>query len=99
MCRFSSVRLEATLLVKWNVDYLAVAVRRTREYCQLCWCGKPGTDDRDGQAHCWVLRDRALRALILLGRSPHRTTRTALLAVRIRDVHNGIGTARTLRTA
>ncbi len=99
MCHFSSVRLEVALLVKWNVDYLALAVRVTREYYQLCWSGNPSTDDRDGQAHCWVLRDRALQALILLGRFPHRTTCTALLAVRIRDVHNGIGTARTLRTA
>ncbi len=27
MCHFSSIRLEVALLVKWNVDYLAIAVR------------------------------------------------------------------------
>ena len=76
------------MLVKWNVDYLAVEVAMRRvSTTSFCWSGTRSADDRDDQAHCWVLRDRALAALPL-GRSPHRTTRS--VRRRIRDAPGSV---------
>ena len=87
------------MLVMWNVDYLAVAIATSRQYYQLLleWNVELG-DDAD-QAHCWVLRDRALDAHLLWTDIHHRTTWPAVTTGYASTRSLRIGTARILRTA
>ena len=61
----SSECLGAALLVKWNVDYLARTVLHASQVQPALLEWKVRRGERADQAHCWVLRDRALRALPL----------------------------------
>ena len=67
MCCFSSNRLEAALLVKWNVDYLVEAFAVSGKYGRSLGTGMESHEFRGHlhQARCWVLRDRAPRRFIL----------------------------------
>ena len=91
----SSECLGVALLVKWNVDYLARAVDTLASTASSAGV-ESETGERADQAHCWVLRDRALRALPL--DRPHIERPVGVPYV---DGYamTRFDTARTLRTA